>query len=444
MRGDFGTDMNADSTTATTDSTTGSNAGVQPDAARVPAATPRATVVTVTPNPALDQTVRVANLTLGDVNRAESLEFNAGGKGVNVAGCLADYGIDTIATGLLGAQDSAVFDAMFADKGIADCFVRIAGRTRINVKLVDPARDETTDVNLATSRPTSGDVAALERRLAELAAPGRWFVLAGSLPLGVDASFYRRATRMLHDAGARVALDTSGAPLADALAAADPRELPDLVKPNLAELEAALGRTLGDDDGAIARAACELVARGIGYVAVSLGARGALGVTASGEAEKAGAAAAWHAQAPLDARAASSAAQASLPAPVAAAAGQTVASTATAVAAAAATAADSAAASPPRRAAPVTFECFRATPPRVRVASTVGAGDAFVAGLVASLTEARTWCDAGRRASAFAAAKLARVGPHLPDRATLDALSAQVEVERFTLTASADGVVVDL
>ncbi|WP_143757335.1 1-phosphofructokinase family hexose kinase, partial [Burkholderia singularis] len=329
--------MNADSTTATTDSTTGSKAGVQPDAARVSAATPRATVVTVTPNPALDQTVRVANLTLGDVNRAESLEFNAGGKGVNVAGCLADYGIDTIATGLLGAQDSAVFDAMFADKDIADRFVRIAGRTRINVKLVDPARDETTDVNLATSRPTSGDVAALERRLAELAAPGRWFVLAGSLPPGVDASFYRRATRMLHDAGARVALDTSGAPLADALAGADPRELPDLVKPNLAELEAALGRTLGDDDGAIARAACELVARGIGYVAVSLGARGALGVTASGEAEKAGAAAAWHAQAPLDARVASSAAQASSPAPIAAAApaaaGQTVASTATAVAA---------------------------------------------------------------------------------------------------------------
>ncbi len=219
------------------------------------------TVVTVTPNPALDQTVRVRNLTLGDVNRAESLEFNAGGKGVNVAGCLADYGIATIATGLLGADDGAAFDAMFADKQIADRFVRIAGRTRINVKLVDDARGETTDINLATSRPAAADVAALERRIAELAAPGRWFVLAGSLPPGVDASFYRRATRALHDAGARVALDTSGAPLADALAAADPRELPDLAKPNLAELEAALDRALAGDD-AIVRAACELAARG--------------------------------------------------------------------------------------------------------------------------------------------------------------------------------------
>ncbi|AHI81854.1 1-phosphofructokinase family hexose kinase [Burkholderia thailandensis] len=345
------------------------------------------TVVTVTPNPALDQTVRVRNLTLGDVNRAESLEFNAGGKGVNVAGCLADYGIATIATGLLGADDGAAFDAMFADKQIADRFVRIAGRTRINVKLVDDARGETTDINLATSRPAAADVAALERRIAELAAPGRWFVLAGSLPPGVDASFYRRATRALHDAGARVALDTSGAPLADALAAADPRELPDLAKPNLAELEAALGRALAGDD-AIVRAACELAARGIARVVVSLGAQGALGVAADFGADV----------------------------------GADVGANAVA----------------PR---PIAYRVFRATPPRVPVASTVGAGDAFVAGLVASLTEARAWGDTGRRATAFAAAKLARVGPHLPDRATLAALAAQVEVDTFTLAAEADGAV---
>ncbi|AGK49953.1 MULTISPECIES: 1-phosphofructokinase family hexose kinase [Burkholderia] len=341
------------------------------------------TVVTVTPNPALDQTVRVRNLALGDVNRAESLEFNAGGKGVNVAGCLADYGIATIATGLLGADDGAAFDAMFADKQIADRFVRIAGRTRINVKLVDDARGETTDINLATSRPTAADVAALERRIVELAAPGCWVVLAGSLPPGVDASFYRRATRALHDAGARVALDTSGAPLADALAAGDPRELPDLVKPNLAELEAALGRALAGDD-AIVRAACELAARGIAHVVVSLGAQGALGVAAEFGAD-------------VDANVAA-----------------------------------------PR---PTAYRIFRATPPRVPVASTVGAGDAFVAGLVASLTEARAWGDAGRRATAFAAAKLARVGPHLPGRAALDALAAQVEVDTFTLAAEAGGAV---
>lgn len=350
------------------------------------------TVITVTLNPALDQTVRVANLTPGDVNRAESLEFNAGGKGVNVAGCLADYGVATIATGLLGAQDCAAFDTLFAAKRIDDRFVRVPGRTRINVKLVDTARHETTDINLATTPPAPACVEALERRIAELARPGRWCVLAGSLPPGVDPSFYRRTTRALHDAGAYVALDTSGAPLAEALAATDARDLPDLVKPNQAELEALLGRTLHHDEAIIA-AACELVARGIRYVVVSLGGRGALGVMASQP----------RAGAPI----------------VAAQSGSREAAS---------------------RAVPRAFHIFRATPPRVPVASTVGAGDAFVAGLVASLIEARTWDDAGRQATAFAAAKLARVGPHLPDHATLAALAARVEVETFTLSA-ADGVV---
>ncbi|WP_421376822.1 1-phosphofructokinase family hexose kinase [Paraburkholderia sp. DD10] len=327
------------------------------------------TVVTVTPNPALDQTVRVANLALGEVNLAASLEFNAGGKGVNVAGCLADYGMTTIATGLLGAEDAAAFDAMFADKHIVDRFVRIAGRPRINVKLVDTARNETTDINLATSVPSAADVDALERRVVELAEPGRWFVLAGSLPPGVDVSFYRRITRALHAAGARVALDTSGAPLADALRAGEPDGLPDLVKPNRAELEAALGRSLADDD-ALIHAACELVERGIAYGVVSLGERGALGVTrASGD-------------------------QAS------------------------------------------SYQGWRAAPLRVPVSSTVGAGDALVAGLVASLIEARPWPSVGQRATAFAAGKLARVGPHLPDHASLDALAAQVELVTFSVAAN--------
>lgn len=351
------------------------------------------TVITVTLNPALDQTVRVANLTPGDVNRAESLEFNAGGKGVNVAGCLADYGVATIVTGLLGAEDSAAFDALFAAKRIDDRFVRVPGRTRINVKLVDTARHETTDINLATAPPAPGCVEALERRIAELARPGRWCVLAGSLPPGVDPSFYRRMTRVLHDAGVHVALDTSGAPLTEALAATDPRDLPDLVKPNQAELEALLGRTLHDDEAIIA-AACELAARGIRYVVVSLGGRGALGVMAS--------------QPPAGSHSAPPQSRASAAA---------------------------------LRAAPRAFQVFRATPPRVPVASTVGAGDAFVAGLVASLLEARTWAEAGRQATAFAAGKLARVGPHLPDQATLGALAARVEVETFTLAAAADGAV---
>jgi 1-phosphofructokinase len=321
-------------------------------------------VVTITVNPALDQTVRVADLALGCVNRAESLSFNPGGKGVNVAGCLADYGIPTIATGLLGADDAASFEALFLSKRIADRFVRIPGRTRINVKLVDTTSDETTDINLAAATPCSADLSTLEARILSLAAPGRWFVLAGSLPDGVDPTFYRQLTRRLREMGVYVALDTSEAPFAASLATDDPLALPTLIKPNRAELEALVGRILPDDN-AVLDTARALVTRGVAYVAVSLGARGALGVTRTSWASR--------------------------------------------------------------------YEAFRATPPDVPVASTVGAGDAFVAGLIASLIEGRTWDECGRRASAFAAGKLARIGPHLPDAATLDTLATRVRIETLAL-----------
>ncbi len=39
-------------------------------------------------------------------------------------------------------------------------------------------------------------------------------------------------------------------------------------------------------------------------------------------------------------------------------------------------------------------------------------------------------------ATAFAEGKFARVGPHLPDRATLDALAAQVELRTFSVAAN--------
>lgn len=336
---------------------TRTTAGLAKDAGSTPAQ-----VVTVTLNPALDQTVCVAPLRLGQVNRAQSLECTPGGKGVNVAACLADYGVPTLATGLLGRQGAQAFENLFAAKGVDERFVRVAGSTRLNIKLVDQMRNETTDINLASAPAQAAELAALEATLATLAAPGRWFVLAGSLPPGVEPDIYIRLTRHLHAAGAYVALDASDTALAASLAAGSRDALPDLIKPNHAELEAALGQTL-TDEAALLEAAVALVRRGIDHVVISLGEQGALGVARAG----------------------------------------------------------------------TRWQVFRAQALTVPVASTVGAGDAFLAGLIASLLEARPWGECGRRASAFAAGKLARLGPHLPESAVLDALAARVELRTFEL-----------
>ena len=53
-------------------------------------------VVTVTLNPAIDQTLSVPGFAAGRVNRVAESRSYAGGKGVNVACCLADLGVDRV------------------------------------------------------------------------------------------------------------------------------------------------------------------------------------------------------------------------------------------------------------------------------------------------------------------------------------------------------------
>jgi 1-phosphofructokinase len=226
-------------------------------------------VVTVTLNPAIDQTLSIPGFAAGRVNRVAESRSHAGGKGVNVACVLADLGIAVAATGFLGAENAEIFAASFARHGIADRFLRIPGSTRIGLKIVDD-HAETTDINFPGLAPTPDELAGLRERIESLAGPGGWFVLSGSVPAGVPESVYRILIDRIHDLGGKVVLDTSGAPLREALASA-----PEVLKPNVEELAELVGRllaTLAD----VRAAARSLVARGVGLVVVSMGAEGAL------------------------------------------------------------------------------------------------------------------------------------------------------------------------
>ncbi len=308
-------------------------------------------VVTLTLNPALDLTVHADGWRQGEVNSGQGFQLDAGGKGVNVAAFLADWGLSVTATGLLGDENPEAFEGLFRAKSVHDAFVRVPGSTRVGVKLVDGAAQETTDINLPGLAATPQAMAELDTRLSALTADHTVFVLAGSLPPSVDAGFYAQLTAKLRGAGCFVALDTSGPALTAALAA---DVLPDLVKPNIHELEAALGRSLHGEAEVLA-AARELLRRGASLVAVSQGEQGALLVSS--------------------------------------------------------------------------HEAVRARPPQVNVKSTVGAGDAMVAGLISAHTNRLGLTDAARRATAFSVGAITRLGAHLPSHAELEKFAARVTVE---------------
>ena len=189
-------------------------------------------IVTLSLNPAIDQTARVPEFTAGRVNRVDWEQSDAGGKGINVASFLADLGQSVIATGLLGTANDTPFVHLFERKGIGDCCLRMPGPTRVNVKITDPVLDQVTDLNFPGLAPAAGDLDRLIEAVDALCdeAPNDWFVLSGSVPAGVPDGVYADLLLHLKYRGKRVLLDASGAPfaavLADVTATAPARLLP--------------------------------------------------------------------------------------------------------------------------------------------------------------------------------------------------------------------------
>ena len=230
-------------------------------------------IVTVTPNPSVDRTLRIPTLTRGEVIRALSATAEAGGKGINVSRALATQGHPTTAVVPLSEASAAVMQALL--RGAAPLeVVPIAGDIRVNVSVVE---DDATVTKLNEPGPRLGDdeVNELLRRTAVLGAGASWVVGCGSLPPGAPADFYSQLAQVA-PAGARVAIDADG----PALRAAIGQKIA-LVKPNHSELEGLVGRslpTLGD----VVEAADELLARGVEGVLVSLGPDGAVLVDRTG------------------------------------------------------------------------------------------------------------------------------------------------------------------
>ncbi len=236
-------------------------------------------IVTLTANPSIDRTIELpAPLQPGEVQRAGKVVDQAGGKGVNVTRAVETAG--KLCVALFPAQHADPFVALLRQARLTYRPVPFDGRVRTNIALVDPD-GTTTKVNEPGETLDAGVLEALTEALRRECSAAKWAVLAGSLPQGVDASWYGDLAAALRDTGAKVAVDTSGAPLT-ACAAAEVK--PHLLKPNGPELAELTGTSddLEADVDAAADAARKLVASGVESLLVTLGGAGALLVSGEG------------------------------------------------------------------------------------------------------------------------------------------------------------------
>lgn len=236
-------------------------------------------IVTVTANPAIDRTLALPHeLARGEVQRLTGSESQAGGKGINVSRALRASKLDNLAVFPASAEDD--FTHLVEAEGLRMLPVRIEGNVRTNFAVTE-TDGTTTKLNEPGPHLSGDEAEALVSAVVAASRDADWLVLAGSLPLGVDSSFYAvliEAVRAeLGDAAPRVAVDSSDAPL-EALLASGTRV--QLIKPNafeLAELSGiADGDTLEADPQLAADAAGWALDHGADAVLATLGGAGAI------------------------------------------------------------------------------------------------------------------------------------------------------------------------
>ncbi|MDF2801410.1 MAG: 1-phosphofructokinase [Anaerocolumna sp.] len=230
-------------------------------------------IVTVTMNPAIDKTADLVKLEVGSLNRLKNVLMDAGGKGINVSKTIKALGGETIACGFIGGSGGAVIEQVLEEQGIKSDFIKIENGTRTNLKIVED-NGFVTELNEPGPFVLEEEIEALKEKLLSYAGEDTWFILAGSIPNGVDKGIYKTLTEMVKQKGAKVFLDADGELFVNALEGA-----PDIIKPNRSELEGYFHKDYRVDEKELVDMGRQLMEKGIGMVAISLGQMGALFLT---------------------------------------------------------------------------------------------------------------------------------------------------------------------
>lgn len=225
-------------------------------------------VVTITLNPALDDSFSVPRLVPGSKMRGSAPQIDPGGGGINVARVLRVLGVPTLAVFPVAGHIGRALTELLEHEGLPFEGIEVLGETRLSHHVTE------VDTGLEYRFVLPGNPLLpvdLDRCLHTVRRAGRnaaYVVLSGSLPPGVTADVVPRVRRLSDALGARLVVDASGGALGQAHGAY-------LIKPSVRELEDHLGRGLDSLDEQLTGARELLAATGAEIILLS---RGHLGV----------------------------------------------------------------------------------------------------------------------------------------------------------------------
>ena len=226
-------------------------------------------IYTITLNPALDRTLWINQIREDVSNRIIREESYAGGKGIDVSKVLTALGVENRALGFLAGFAGRQLEAQLTRDGTQCSFIPVSGETRINIVIHELVTGR--QIILNSSGPEVKPFESLEITDVVRRREDPEFVsIGGSLPPRVHPEIYRKIIETARLRGAKVILDVDREALKIGIGGK-----PDVIKPNIHELSALVGRKL-EKRGEILEAAREINRKGVEIVLVSMGPRGIL------------------------------------------------------------------------------------------------------------------------------------------------------------------------
>ena len=234
----------------------------------------RPSVLCLTMNPSVDLATETESVVPTHKLRCGETLHDAGGGGINVARVLTRMGGHCTTLCPTGGSPGHWLERRMREEGLDSVFLPIANETRVSFTVHEHSTGAEFRFVMPGPHLSDGEWQACLDHLAQMPRFPDLLVASGSLPPGVPVDFYAQLARLCKARGARLLLDTSGPPLAAALA-----EGVYLFKPNLKEFRELTGLPL-ETPAQWQAAARQLVRDGRAeVVALTLGHLGALLVT---------------------------------------------------------------------------------------------------------------------------------------------------------------------
>lgn len=227
-------------------------------------------VLTLTVNPALDKSAKVDGLVADQKLKCHSIDYQAGGGGINISRLLTRLEVETECVFTSGGDTGAYLQQLLHNEHVSSSPIPVEGFTRENLSVVDTKTNLQYRFGMPGKPILDSELQLIKSTINTKIEDNDVLALSGSLAPNMPTDYYARLIASINNKTVKIIADTSGQALINLI------EQPlYLIKPNQKELAYLAGKDFLSTKEQEAFAMHLVTTKRIEYVAVSMGSRGA-------------------------------------------------------------------------------------------------------------------------------------------------------------------------